>query len=117
MKRVDEFIAGRLLDALGGKVNVSPVFAKENPKLPLIIYTCESFEAVHTKTKLEGYWSTYVIDVYTDTHEEGSELEDKIIGALNGVSNDIIEQCTIESGSEEYTNCYVQSLKFKLAHG
>ncbi|WP_293651442.1 hypothetical protein [uncultured Parabacteroides sp.] len=117
MKKVDVFIAGKLLEACGGKANVSPVIAKENVKLPLAIYACESFEAVHTKTKLEGYWSMYVIDIYTDTHEEGSELVDKIIATLNGVSNDFIEQCTIESGSEDYTNCYVHSLNFKIAHG
>lgn len=116
MKRVDVFIAGKLQEACGGKVNVSPVIAKENAKLPLVIYACESFDAVHSKTKLEGYWSMYVIDIYTDTHEEGSELVDKVINALNGVCNDFIEQCTIEAGSVDYTNCYVHSLKFKIAH-
>lgn len=117
MKKVDEFIASKLLEACEGKVNVSPIIAKENAKLPLIIYACESFEAVHTKTNLEGYWSIYIIDVYTDTHEEGNEYVDKIINTLNGVRNDFIEQCTIESGSVDYTSCYVQSLKFRLAHG
>lgn len=116
MKRVDVFIAGKIIEACGGKVNVSPVIAKESAKLPLAIYACESFEAVHTKTKLGGYWSMYVIDIYTDTHEEGSELADKVIGALDGVRNDFVEQCTIESGSVDYTNCYVHSLKFKIGH-
>ncbi|MBC8603163.1 hypothetical protein H8784_15740 [Parabacteroides acidifaciens] len=116
MKKIDEFIAGKLIEACGKQVNVSPVIAKENVKLPLIIYACESFEAVHTKTKLEGYWSNYTIDIYTETHEEGSALSDKVIDALDGVQSEIVEQCTIESGSVDYTTCYIHTLKFRLAH-
>ena len=117
MKKVDEFIAGKLMEACGDRVNVSPVVAKENPKLPLVMYIRESFEAVHTKTKLEGYWSIYSVDIYSSTHEESNILVDKIIDTLDSTCSEVVEQCTIESGSADYTNCYVQSLKFRVAHG
>lgn len=117
MKKIDEFIANKLVEACGGKMDVNPVFAKENTKLPLIIYACESFEAVHSKTGLEGFWSDYVVEIYTETYDEGNVFADKVIKHLDGVKNDFVEQCTIESGTISYTNCYVQSLNFRIGHG
>lgn len=117
MKRIDEIIAKRLKEACGDRVNISPVIAKDNVKVPFVIYACESFEAVRSKTGLEGFWSVYIVDIYTDTNEEGSGYVDKVISSLDGFKNDLVEECTIDSGSVDYTTCYVQTLKFTIAHG
>lgn len=117
MKRIDEIITKKLKEACGDRINISPVIAKDNVKVPFVIYACESFEAVHTKNGLEGFWSVYIVDIYTETNEEGSDYADRVITSLDGLRNELIEECTIESGSVGYTNCYVQTLNFKIAHG
>lgn len=118
MKRLNVFLHKKLSGLTGGKIDINPVMAKEDAKYPFINYTCESFEAVRTKDRLEGFLSYYAIDIYTKMFDDGDALADDIIKLLDGYRDaDLIEQCRVESGGVTYGNVYITSLKFKIAHG
>lgn len=115
MKHIDEIIVSLIKDATN--VEVYPLFASLNAKLPLIIYGEERFSTIYSKDGLSGYVSDYSIDIYSEDYDQCAELEMKVIAALRKWKSGETSSVKINGGSSDYLDNCLKTINITISHG